>query len=59
MTSQRLRCCICGMSTEDALDHVVLTATTEDVDTEQRLDAHAECVNGVLAPGFTIEVHLM
>lgn len=59
LTSERLRCCVCGRDTADALDYVVLEVTTDHVDTRQWLGAHAECLNGVLAPGFSVEVHLM
>lgn len=59
MTEQRLRCCLCGRDTSDALDYVRLEITSEDVDTRQFLGAHAECLNGVLAAGFTVETHLM
>lgn len=59
MNEQRLRCCACGCDTDDATDYVVLELTAEHVDTRQFLGAHAECLNGVMAPAFTVEVHLM
>ncbi|MBT2392326.1 hypothetical protein J7E87_23615 [Streptomyces sp. ISL-1] len=59
MTEQRLRCCVCGRDTFDATDYVHLELTAQHVDTRQFLGAHAECLNGVLAQGFTVEVHLM
>ena len=56
---QRFRCCVCGHGTSDALDHVRLEITSEEVGARQWLSARAGCINGVLAPGFSIEIHLM
>ncbi|CAG6394283.1 flagellar hook-length control protein FliK [Streptomyces cocklensis] len=57
--SERLRCCICGDDTTDADDYVQLTLTADGSDAQQALGAHAEHLNQALAPGFTVEVHLM
>ncbi|MFF3323646.1 hypothetical protein [Streptomyces sp. NPDC002889] len=59
MTQQPLRCCVCGRDTFDATDYVAMELTVEHVDTRQFFGAHAECLNGVMAPGFTVEAHLM
>ncbi len=57
--SKRLRCCICGQGTETADDYVFMTLTTDETNAQQGLGGHAECLNRVLAPGFSVEVHLM
>jgi hypothetical protein len=57
--SERLRCCICGDPTDDADDYVLLEVTAAASDAVQWLGAHAAHLNGALAPGFRIEVHLM
>jgi hypothetical protein len=57
--SERLRCCICGDSTDDADDYVLLEATAGASSAVQYLGAHAAHLNGVLAEGFEVEVHLM
>lgn len=56
---QRLSCCICGQSTEDADDYVLLGISAPGIPTEQWLGAHAEHLNSVLARGFSVEVHTM
>ncbi|MET7352940.1 hypothetical protein [Streptomyces mirabilis] len=55
---QRLLC-ICGQSTADADDYVLLGISAPGVPTEQWLGAHAEHLNSVLARGFSVEVHKM
>jgi hypothetical protein len=57
--SERLRCCICGDPTEGADDYVLLQITAAPSDAVQWLGAHAGHLNGVLASGFRVEVHLM
>lgn len=56
---ERLLCCICGQSTADSGDYVLLGISAPGVPTEQWLGAHAEHLNGVLARGFSVEVHKM
>lgn len=56
---QRLLCCICGQSTDDADDYVLLGISAPGIPTEQWLGAHAEHLNSVLARGFSVEVHKM
>ncbi|MDH6145404.1 hypothetical protein P3T35_007459 [Kitasatospora sp. GP30] len=58
-STQRLRCCVCGQSTEGAQDHVLLELSAESSDARQYLGAHAGHLNSVLAKGFSVEVHLM
>ena len=57
--SERLRCCVCGDDTGAAEDYVVLQVTAEASAAVQYLGAHAAHLNAVLAPGFSVEVHLM
>ncbi|WUH90795.1 hypothetical protein OG900_12265 [Streptomyces sp. NBC_00433] len=57
--SERLRCCICGDDTADADDYVQLTLSADGSGARQALGAHAEHLNQVLAPGYSVEVHLM
>jgi hypothetical protein len=57
--SERLRCCICGDDTAGADDYVVLQVTAAPSSAVQYLGAHATHLNGVLAPTFSVEVHLM
>lgn len=57
--SERPRCCVCGDSTEGADDYVLLQVTAAPSDAVQWLVAHASHLNGVLAPQFSVEVHLM
>jgi hypothetical protein len=52
-------CCICGQSTADADDYVLLGISAPGIPTEQWLGAHAEHLNSVLARGFSVEVHKM
>ncbi|MEY9873289.1 hypothetical protein ABH931_002771 [Streptacidiphilus sp. MAP12-33] len=59
MMSERLLCCICGQSTADSDDYVLLGISAPGIPTEQWLGAHAEHLNGVLARGFSVEVHKM
>jgi hypothetical protein len=56
---ERLRCCVCGDATDGAEDYVVLQVTAAPSSSVQYLGAHAAHLNGVLAPGFSVEVHLM
>jgi hypothetical protein len=57
--TERLRCCVCGDDTDGADDYVVLQVTAAQSGAVQFLGAHAAHINGVLAPGFSVEVHLM
>ncbi|TDD96858.1 hypothetical protein E1298_02180 [Actinomadura rubrisoli] len=57
--TKRLRCCVCGDDTADASDYVQITLTAEPSAAQQVLGAHAEHLNQILAPGFSVEVHLM
>ncbi|MEV8510328.1 hypothetical protein AB0368_36620 [Actinoplanes sp. NPDC051475] len=57
--SERLRCCICGDATDGAEDYVVLQVTAAPSSAVQYLGAHAAHLNNVLAPSFSVEVHLM
>jgi hypothetical protein len=57
--SERLRCCVCGDDTDGAEDYVVLQVTAAQSSAVQFLGAHAAHLNGVLASGFSVEVHLM
>jgi hypothetical protein len=59
MTEQRLLCCVCGRSTDKASNYVHLRITAEGTEARQFLGAHAECLDKALAPGFSVEVHLM
>ncbi|WP_282206760.1 hypothetical protein [Kitasatospora fiedleri] len=56
---QRLLCCVCGQSTDDSGDYVLLGISSPIGPAEQWLGAHAEHLNGVLARGFSVEVHTM
>lgn len=55
----RLRCCICGLDTTEADDYVQLTLSTEATIARQVFGAHAACLDGVMAGGFRVEVHVM
>lgn len=57
--SQRLRCCVCGGSSDGAEDYVLVELTAKFSDARQWLGAHAEHLNSVLAEGFSVEVHDM
>ncbi|WP_439673421.1 hypothetical protein [Embleya sp. MST-111070] len=57
--SERLLCCVCGRNTSDSEDYVLLGISSPRGPAEQWLGAHAEHLNGVLARGFSIEVHTM
>ncbi|MFE1233274.1 hypothetical protein [Streptomyces sp. NPDC059442] len=59
VVSERLRCFICGGSTDDAADYVLVELTAPAAETRQYFGAHAGHLNGVLAEGFEVEVHLM
>ena len=59
VVTERLRCCICGGSTDDAPDYVLVELTAPFAKTRQWLGAHAEHLNDVLAEGFEVEVHIM
>lgn len=57
--SERLRCCICGLDTKDAVDYVIIQITSEYHEGQQFFGAHAACLNSVTAQGFAVEVQLM
>ncbi|GGM25674.1 hypothetical protein GCM10010129_82720 [Streptomyces fumigatiscleroticus] len=59
VVSERLRCCVCDGSTDDAEDYVLIELTAEFSGARQWLGAHAEHLNSVLAEGFSVEVHQM
>ncbi|MGK5556335.1 hypothetical protein ACSNOI_32450 [Actinomadura kijaniata] len=54
-----MRCCICGGDANGAGDYVLLTLTSAHSSASQMFGAHAEHLQSVLAPGFTVEIHLM
>ncbi|MFF3786007.1 hypothetical protein [Streptomyces sp. NPDC001933] len=56
---QRFRCCVCGGDTAGASDCIALEMAVEHLPTRQWFGAHAGCLNGVLAEGFGVELHLM
>ena len=56
---QRLSCCVCGQSTTDADDYLLLGISAPGIPTEQWLGAPAEHLNSVSARGFSVEVHRM
>jgi hypothetical protein len=56
--NRRLRCCICGRGTEDAVDYVEASLTTDYTDGFQVPGSHAACLNSVVAEGFAVEAHL-
>src|SRR5438552_17780022 len=53
------RCCICGGNPvpPDYLD--IALRTRDETQEAQYLGAHPECLQSVLAPGFTVEIHQM
>lgn len=55
----RFRCCICGGVTVDSPDYITMELAVEHLSTRQWFGAHGGCLNGVLAEGFSVEVHLM
>ncbi|MDQ0578546.1 hypothetical protein [Streptomyces rishiriensis] len=57
--TERLRCCVCGESTDESPDYVLVELTAPPAGTRQWLGAHAGHLNAVLAEGFNVEVHLM
>lgn len=57
--TERLRCCICGGSTEGASDYVLIELTAPASRASQFFGAHAGHLNDVLAEGFEAEVHMM
>lgn len=57
--SQRLRCCVCGGSTDGSEEYVLVELTAQFSDARQWLGAHAKHLNSVLAEGFSVEVHRM
>ncbi|MFD7686342.1 hypothetical protein [Streptomyces sp. NPDC059781] len=57
--TERLRCCVCGESTDDAPDYVLVELTGPAGGARQWFGAHAGHLNGVLGDGFRVEVHLM
>ncbi|SDJ32194.1 hypothetical protein SAMN05444157_2816 [Frankineae bacterium MT45] len=57
--TERLRCFICGLDTQDAIDYVVVELTNEYSVARQFFGAHAACLNSVTADGFTVEIQLM
>ena len=59
VVTERMRCCICGESTEGAADYVLVELTVAEAEARQWLGAHAGHLNDVLAEGFQVEVHLM
>ncbi|MER5619357.1 hypothetical protein [Streptomyces sp. NPDC002215] len=59
VVSERLRCCVCGGSTDGAKDYVLVELTAQFSGARQWLGAHAEHLNSVLAEGFSVEVHQM
>lgn len=58
MTTDSLRCCLCGADTEEAVDYIRMDLTAPYSSGFQTFGVHAACLNGVLAPGFSAEVHL-
>jgi hypothetical protein len=56
LSTQRLRCCICGRETEDANDYVQLTLSTDTSESIQYFGAHAAHLSEVFALGFNIEI---
>ncbi|MFF0747184.1 hypothetical protein ACFYVL_43075 [Streptomyces sp. NPDC004111] len=59
VVSERLRCCVCGGSTNGSEDYVLVELTAPFSDARQWLGAHAEHLNSLLAEGFSVEVHQM
>ncbi|MFG2577278.1 hypothetical protein [Streptomyces sp. NPDC048481] len=57
VVSRRLRCCVCGGSTDGSEDYVLVELTAQFSGARQWLGAHAEHLNSVLADGFSVEVH--
>ncbi|MEU8974767.1 hypothetical protein AB0D11_36850 [Streptomyces monashensis] len=57
--SQRLRCCVCGGSTDGSEDYVLVELTAQFSGARQWLGAHADHLNSVLAEGFSVEIHQM
>jgi hypothetical protein len=54
-----LPCCICGLNPRPP-DYVDMALRTrDDSDGVQYLGAHPRCLQSVMAPGFTVEIHLM
>lgn len=56
VVSERLRCCVCGGSTDGAEGYVLVELTAQFSGARQWLGAHAEHLNSVLAEGFSVEV---
>ncbi|MET8786193.1 hypothetical protein [Streptomyces sp. NPDC004589] len=59
VVSERLRCCVCGGSTDGSEDFVLVELTAQFSGARQWLGAHAEHLNSVLAEGFSVEVNQM
>lgn len=57
--SQRISCCICGQSTADADDYVLLGISAPGIPAKQWLGAHAGHLDSVLAQGFSVELYKM
>jgi hypothetical protein len=56
LSGPSMRCCICSLDTERP-DYLDLALRTRDGDqARQYLGAHPECLQSVMAPGFTVEV---
>jgi hypothetical protein len=56
--TKRLLCCICGEGNTDGPDYVELEVVSVD-GARQFFGAHADHLTAVMAPGITVEVHLM
>ncbi|OIJ97420.1 hypothetical protein BIV25_14285 [Streptomyces sp. MUSC 14] len=59
VVSQRLRCCVCGGSTDGSGDYVLVELTAQCSGARQWLGAHAGHLDSVLAEGFSVEIHQM
>ncbi|WP_330291462.1 hypothetical protein [Streptomyces sp. NBC_00576] len=59
VVTERLRCCICGGSTDDAPDYVLIELTAPASNASQFFGAHAGHLNDALTEGFDVEVHMM
>jgi hypothetical protein len=56
LSGPSMRCCICSLDTERP-DYLDLALRTRDGDqARQYLGAHPDCLQSVMAPGFTVEV---
>lgn len=59
LVTERLRCCICGGSTDGAPDYVLIELTAAASNASQFFGAHAGHLDDAFAAGFDVEVHLM